>query len=930
MPNFPIYRGELPEALSPLNLRHYWMLAYWVYFRPTAFHCYLYQASPDVYQLRGYRKFLRTWSIPAYRNIYLMLPVAIALFALLTGAAFVVYTMTTLQGNTAWVNAIAVTPNGQIAVTAAGDRGLKVKVPNLDSTLKVWDLRWGSQMHVLKGHTYSVTAVAVTPDGKRAVSGSRDRTVKVWDLQRGNQLHNFEGHKEWVTSIVVTPDGQRAISASADKTLKVWDLQKGKILHTLIGHTDIIWAVAMTPDGQQAISASGDKTLKVWDIEQGKELYTLTGHRAWVTDVALTPDGQQAVSASADKTLKVWDLEQGKELYTLAGHNGSVTDVAMSPNREPAVAVSASSDQTLKVWDLVQGKALQTLMGHKGWVTSVAMSPDAKLAVSASSDQTLKVWDIEAGKVLHTLSGHQTWITAIAMMPNKLRVLSASFDRYPKLWSLKRGTELPLTGAIAQVVGLKVGFAILLTLAAISAYVSLALVLASSIMAFGVAGTLISCFVLIFASSLAFSFAFLVVDRIGADPMLKHVYNAKTLSIIVTVIFGILLGLIVGVTFGLTSRTALGVFASIVFILVIGVAVGIVVASVVTPSISFKGRLLPGIRAGQAVSITFNLLVALGALRIIFYPVQLLLALYSRIRGKWHPVVWDDLLVLPVPRTKALLQAHLRTSEVEGLYIVGDVARNPFQRACAQRALHTYLHFVGAPLHFLYHLLTFEDVNTYVVAPLSKLDWQLLPTTRQVLLGELTNQLVDSSSDGFNQLAERVVWGLTWLGRDRKQTPLTRFAGMLYELSYTKTVEAEDFNLSSYEKTYASLTQYPGGIEIADSFEAIATLLTYDNLSDLIAASDVVSGLSVDESSIRPTVLSALRRFGEIGAKVKIYQAAATTVEQLAALAQIASALDVLDEYVVEQVAAPEQAIVRRIIRQWRQLVSQATGEIAK
>jgi hypothetical protein len=37
--------------------------------------------------------------------------------------------------------------------------------------------------------------------------------------------------------------------------------------------------------------------------------------------------------------------------------------------------------------------------------------------------------------------------------------------------------------------------------------------------------------------------------------------------------------------------------------------------------------------------------------------------------------------------------------------------------------------------------------------------------------------------------------------KDEQQIlPITRFAGMLYELSYTKIVESEDFNLSSYEK----------------------------------------------------------------------------------------------------------------------------------
>ncbi len=926
MPNFPSYRGELPEVLNPLKLRHYSLLAYWVYFRPTAFHCYLYQAAPDVYQLGGYRKFLKTWSVRAYRHVYLMLPLAIALPALLVGLVFLMYFQSNVQGNNAWTTAMAVTPNGQIAVAASGERDFDIKVPSADSTLKVWNLRWGSQVQTLRGHEEGVTAVATTPDGRRAVSGSRDRTVRVWNIRRGKQLHNLKGHQDWVTSVAVTPDGQQVISTSADKTLKVWDIEQGQELHTLTGHNDIVWAVAVSPDSQQAVSASADKTLKVWDIEQGQVLHTLAGHKAWVTGVALTSDGQQAVSASVDKTLKVWDIEQGKLLHTLAGHSDWVTGVALSPDGQ--FAVSASADKTLKVWDIEQGTVLHTFTGHKGWVTSVAITPDGKLAVSASADHTLKVWDIEQGKELHTLTGHRSWITAIAMMPKSSRILSASFDRYPKLWSVKRGTEVLMTGEITKAVGFNLGFGVVLTLAAISMAISMAIILAIGTMVFGIAGSVFSSLGLILVGSPACAFAFLIVARIASNPLLKDARSAVYISIGLTVVFGIVFGILVGATCGLTGRTAVGLFASIVIILFIGMAVGIVVACFLTPAISFKGRLLPGIRAGMAVGVSFNLLVAIGALRLPLYPLELVLALISRFRGKWHPARWDELLVLPVPRTSTLLQAHLRVSELRGLQLAADVARNPFQRAYAQRALHTHLHFVAAPLHFLYDLLNSQELNTYIVAPLSKRDWQLLPTTKQVLLGEVGNQWVDYSSDGVNQVAESWVWGLTWFGRNHKHSPLTRFAGMLYQLSYTDTVKVEDFHLSALEKTYAGLTQYPGGMEIADSFEALATFLSYDKLSDLTIAGDVVSRLSVNEASIRPEVLTALTRCGEIGTKVLTYQAATTTIEQLAALARITSALDILDKYVVEKVGTPEQAILRRIIRQWRAIASTALGEI--
>ena len=80
----------------------------------------------------------------------------------------------------------------------------------------------------LEGHTDWVHGVAVTPDGQRAVSASSDQTLKVWELETGRALRTLEGHSYSVYGVAVTPDGQRAVSASYDQTLKVWDLETGR------------------------------------------------------------------------------------------------------------------------------------------------------------------------------------------------------------------------------------------------------------------------------------------------------------------------------------------------------------------------------------------------------------------------------------------------------------------------------------------------------------------------------------------------------------------------------------------------------------------------------------------------------------------------------------------------------------------------------
>jgi len=335
----------------------------------------------------------------------------------------------TLEGHSDVVDGVAVTPDGRRAVSASQDK-----------TLKVWDLESGRALCTLEGHSDRVTAVAVTPDGRRAVSASDDQTLKVWDLESGRALRTLEGHAGSVYGVAVTPDGRRAVSASWDQTLKVWDLESGRALRTLEGHSDVVDGVAVTPDGRRVVSASDDKTLKVWDLESGRALRTLEGHSDWVTGVAVTADGRRAVSASSDQTLKVWDLESGRAMRTLEGHSNPVRGVAVTADGRRAV--SASWDQTLKEWDLESGRALRTLEGHSNWVSGVAVTADGRRAVSASSDQTLKVWDLESGRALRTLEGHSDSVDGVAVTPDGRRAVSASEDNTLKVWDLESGRAL--------------------------------------------------------------------------------------------------------------------------------------------------------------------------------------------------------------------------------------------------------------------------------------------------------------------------------------------------------------------------------------------------------------------------------------------------------------------------------------------------------
>ncbi|MEH1904390.1 MAG: hypothetical protein V7L04_24010 [Nostoc sp.] len=195
----------------------------------------------------------------------------------------------------------------------------------------------GRLLRTLNGHSDSVKAVAVTPNGQQVISASDDKTLKVWNLATGEEQFTLNGHNSYVKAVAVTPNGQQVISASYDNTLKVWNLATGEEQFTLNGHSDSVNAVAVTPNGQQVISALRDTTLKVWNLATGEEQFTLNGHSNSILGLAVTPNGQQVISASWDTTLKVWNLATGEVIATFTGDR-SIYCCAVAPDGMTIVA----------------------------------------------------------------------------------------------------------------------------------------------------------------------------------------------------------------------------------------------------------------------------------------------------------------------------------------------------------------------------------------------------------------------------------------------------------------------------------------------------------------------------------------------------------------------------------------------------------------
>jgi len=247
------------------------------------------------------------------------------------------------SANLSSVCSVAISTDGRLAVSCNSNR-----------TLKQWDVGTGQPSYMYSGHNFDFFhAIAMSADGKYAAC-NYFKTLEIWDLDAGVRLKTLLGHNYLVFSVAVSSNGKYALSGSTD--LKLWDLKSGDELCTLLGHKDVISSVAISADCKRAFSSSFDQTLKIWDLEIGQELNSIPIDHT--TCVSMSADGQLGLSG---KYLKLWNLQSGELLRNHLADGGNVTSVAMTPDGN--FAVSCGSDNTLRLWNLLTGKCLATFIG---------------------------------------------------------------------------------------------------------------------------------------------------------------------------------------------------------------------------------------------------------------------------------------------------------------------------------------------------------------------------------------------------------------------------------------------------------------------------------------------------------------------------------------------------------------------------------------
>jgi WD40 repeat protein len=160
--------------------------------------------------------------------------------------------------------ALAFSPNGQRVITGGTD-GMAI----------VWERATGKELvrfHSNRASGWfsdlSIQVVAFAPDGRSVASTGEDGSIRLWEATTGNELAKLTGHTYQVTSLAFSPDGKTLVSADTGHerhTVKLWDLNTGTELASRTYSGEEGPAVTFSPDGMY-LAISTEVHVELWQL----------------------------------------------------------------------------------------------------------------------------------------------------------------------------------------------------------------------------------------------------------------------------------------------------------------------------------------------------------------------------------------------------------------------------------------------------------------------------------------------------------------------------------------------------------------------------------------------------------------------------------------------------------------------------------------
>ncbi|MCA0318388.1 MAG: c-type cytochrome [Proteobacteria bacterium] len=286
----------------------------------------------------------------------------------------------------------------------------------------------------MRGHGGPVRALAISADGRLALSGSFDTSAILWDIERGLALAVLRGHESSVNAAAALPDGRFA-TAGEDGRILLWRMGRQEPEARLEGHAGPVAALAVSPDGGVLASASWDGTARLTPLS-GTTPPAVVRQRGPLNAVAFAADGQSLITGGHDGAVRLFGPDGGQRRVVDTGV--PVNGIVVAADGE---IIAGGADGRLR---FIAGDftVAREVAASGTPVVAVALSPDGRRIAAAGIGGTVALVDRASGRIERTLVGPGLPVWSLAFRPGTDELVTGGGDRLVRRWRASTGEHL--------------------------------------------------------------------------------------------------------------------------------------------------------------------------------------------------------------------------------------------------------------------------------------------------------------------------------------------------------------------------------------------------------------------------------------------------------------------------------------------------------
>jgi len=261
------------------------------------------------------------------------------------------------------------------------------------SDIRVWNAATRQELLRIQVPNMECYCMDFMRDGRSIVSGWSDGKIRAFLPQSGKLLYVVnDAHKNGVTAMAVSSDCGRIVSGGMEGEVRVWRVgqQTQTMDASLKEHRNRVWCIKIRADDSQAVSASADGSCIIWDLNTKTRSLCLFESTLF-KNIVYHPDESQLLTTGSDRKIGYWDTFDGQAIRMLEGsEEGELTTLSIS--KSGSHYVSGGEERLVKLWDYDEGVCKGIGVGHSGAITCAAIAPDQTFVVSSGAEGAIMIW----------------------------------------------------------------------------------------------------------------------------------------------------------------------------------------------------------------------------------------------------------------------------------------------------------------------------------------------------------------------------------------------------------------------------------------------------------------------------------------------------------------------------------------------------------